>query len=101
MVGATFPDEAKQLRSIMKDSFFLVPGFGAQGGSVQDIVPCFNQDGLGAIVSSSRGVLYKHLEVAEYDGTRAGYREIVKKQAVVMQQLVYRELCRNCSKMEY
>ena len=101
MVGATFPDEAKQLRSIMKDSFFLVPGFGAQGGSVQDIVPCFNQDGLGAIVSSSRGVLYKHLEVAEYDGTRAGYLEIVRKQAVLMQQAVYEELVKNCKNIKY
>ncbi len=101
VVGATFPEEAKQLRSIMQNSFFLVPGFGVQGGNIQDIMPCFNQDGLGAVVSSSRGVLYKYLEIPEYDGSKAGYLDIVRKQAVAMQQAVYEDLCRNCSKMEY
>ncbi len=101
VVGATFPEEAKELRSLMKNSFFLVPGFGAQGGNVRDIMSCFNQDGLGAIVSSSRGVLYKHLEVAEYDGTRAGYLEIVRKQTVLMQQAVYEELVKNCKNIKY
>lgn len=101
VVGATFPDEAKRLRSIMKDCFFLVPGFGAQGGSVEDIVPCFNQDGLGAVVSSSRGVLYKYSEVPEYDGSKLGYLAIVRKQAMAMQQEVYGALCKNCNKLEY
>lgn len=101
VVGATFPEEAKELRSLMKNPFFLVPGFGAQGGNVRDIMSCFNQDGLGAVVSSSRGVLYKHLEVAEYDGTRAGYLEIVRKQAVLMQQAVYEELVKNCKNIKY
>lgn len=92
VVGATFPEEAKLLRSTMKNNFFLVPGFGAQGGGAKDVVPCFNEDGLGAIVSSSRGVLYKHLEIAEYNGTRTMYKEIVQKQAQNMQRAVYKEL---------
>ncbi len=101
VVGATFPEEAYLLRNIMKNNLFLVPGFGAQGGEAKDIVPCFNEDGLGAIVSSSRGILYKHLDVAEYDGTKNMYVEIVKNQAKNMQQLVYKELSRNYPNKEY
>ena len=84
VVGATFPEEAQLLRRTMKNNFFLVPGFGAQGGA-KDVVPCFNEDGLGAIISSSRGVLYKHLDIAEYDNSRAMYMKIVRKQAQDMQ----------------
>ena len=57
----------------MPNSFFLVPGYGAQGGGADDVVPCFNNDGYGAVVNSSRGIIYagsdenfaqKSLEVA-------------------------------------
>ncbi|MDP3487549.1 MAG: orotidine-5'-phosphate decarboxylase [Bacillota bacterium] len=58
VVGATFPAEAHVLRSIMPHSIFLVPGFGAQGGGPKDVVPCFNTDGLGAIVNSSRDIIF-------------------------------------------
>jgi len=58
VVGATFPEQAHHLRRILKNSFFLVPGFGAQGGTAQSVKPCFNEDGLGAIVNSSREVIY-------------------------------------------
>ena len=101
VVGATFPGEAQLLRSTMKNSFFLVPGFGAQGGGAKDVVPCLNEDGLGAIVNSSRGVLYKHLDIAEYDNTKAMYMEIVKKQAMDMQQTVYHELSNHYHNMAY
>lgn len=101
VVGATFPREAGQLRKRMKNNYFLVPGFGAQGGSVEDIVTCFNDDGLGALVNSSRGILYKHLEMNDYDGTREMYMDIVRKQAVNMQQQVYAKLKKNCRNMEY
>ena len=101
VVGATFPEEAQLLRHSMKNAFFLVPGFGAQGGGAKDVVPCFNEDGLGAIVNSSRGVLYKHLDIAQYDGTRAMYREIVRDQACSMQQAVYLELRSHYPKMVY
>lgn len=101
VVGATFPTEAEELRKIMKHNYFLVPGFGAQGGSVKDIVACFNDDGLGALVSSSRGILYKYLEMHTYDGTREMYMDIVRKQATDMQQQVYAELKKNCRNMEY
>ena len=45
-------------RRMMPKSYFLVPGYGAQGGGAKDILPCFNEDGLGAIVNSSRGILF-------------------------------------------
>jgi orotidine-5'-phosphate decarboxylase len=58
VVGATFPQQAAELRKTMPHAFFLVPGYGAQGGTAADVKPCFNADGLGAIVNSSRGIIY-------------------------------------------
>jgi orotidine-5'-phosphate decarboxylase len=60
VVGATYPDEAKDLRELMPNSFFLVPGYGVQGASAEDIVHCFNKDGLGAIINSSRGIIFAY-----------------------------------------
>ncbi|MGM0510602.1 MAG: orotidine-5'-phosphate decarboxylase [Thermoplasmatota archaeon] len=60
VVGATYPEEAKKLRDIMKNNLFLVPGYGAQGGTADDIQPCFNEDGYGAIVNSSRGINFAY-----------------------------------------
>ena len=57
VVGATYPEQAKILRSIMPKSYFLVPGYGAQGGGAKGVLPCFNDDGLGAIVNSSRAIM--------------------------------------------
>lgn len=101
VVGATFPEEAAQLRSIMKHNYFLVPGFGAQGGSAGDIVSCFHPDGLGAFVSSSRGILYQYLEEPDYNNSRKMYLEIVRRQAVSMQQEVYGALKRKYRNMVY
>lgn len=60
VVGATYPKQAKQLRKIMPNAFFLVPGYGAQGGGADDVKPCFNKDGLGAVVNSSRGITFAY-----------------------------------------
>ena len=57
VVGATYPEQAEILRNIMPKSYFLVPGYGAQGGSAKDVKKSFNDDGLGAIVNSSRGIM--------------------------------------------
>lgn len=57
VVGATYPEMGKVLRKIMPKSFILVPGYGAQGGKGADLVPFFNEDGLGALVNSSRGII--------------------------------------------
>ena len=68
VVGATYPEMGKVLRKIMPKSFILVPGYGAQGGQGKDLVHFFNEDGLGAIVNSSRGIIaaYKQDKYAEY-----------------------------------
>ena len=57
VVGATYPEMGKVLRKIMPKTFILVPGYGAQGGKAADLVPYFNNDGLGAIINSSRGII--------------------------------------------
>jgi orotidine-5'-phosphate decarboxylase len=57
VVGATYPEMGKLLREIMPKTLILVPGYGAQGGRAEDLVHYFNQDGLGAIVNSSRGII--------------------------------------------
>ena len=57
VVGATYPEMGKVLRKIMPKAYILVPGYGAQGGKGKDLVHFFNEDGLGAIVNSSRGII--------------------------------------------
>ena len=57
VVGATYPEQGKILRKIMPKTYILVPGYGAQGGKGADLVHFFNEDGLGAIVNSSRGII--------------------------------------------
>ena len=57
VVGATYPEQGKLLRKVMPKTFILVPGYGAQGGTGADLVHFFNEDGLGAIINSSRGII--------------------------------------------
>lgn len=57
VVGATHPEQARILRGEMPHTFFLIPGYGAQGGTADDLKVCFDKDGLGGIVNSSRGIL--------------------------------------------
>jgi orotidine-5'-phosphate decarboxylase len=58
VVGATYPDEMARLRRLMPEVIFLAPGFGAQGGTARDTRAAFRGDGTGAIVNSSRGILF-------------------------------------------
>lgn len=60
VVGATYPEELKNVRKSNPNTYFLVPGYGAQGGTAKDVANAFNNDGLGAIVNSSRGILYAY-----------------------------------------
>ena len=68
VVGATYPEMGKVLRRLMPKTFILVPGYGAQGGKGADLVHFFNEDGLGAIVNSSRGIIaaYKQEKYASF-----------------------------------
>lgn len=58
VVGATYPEELARLRDLMPHTLFLVPGFGAQGGTAADVVPAFNAQGYGALINSSRAIMY-------------------------------------------
>ena len=68
VVGATYPEQGKILRKTMPKAYILVPGYGAQGGKGADLVHFFNEDGLGAIVNSSRGIIaaYQQEQYAGY-----------------------------------
>ncbi|MCR5837979.1 MAG: orotidine-5'-phosphate decarboxylase [Lachnospiraceae bacterium] len=68
VVGATYPEMGKVLRKVMPKSFILVPGYGAQGGTAEGLRPYFNEDGLGAIVNSSRGIIaaYKQEKYSQF-----------------------------------
>ncbi len=60
VVGATYPEQAKQLRALMPDTVFLIPGYGAQGGTAADAVAGFRADKRGAIVNNSRGIIFAY-----------------------------------------
>ena len=74
VVGATYPEMGKVLRKVMPKSYILVPGYGAQGGKGKDLVHFFNEDGLGAIVNSSRGIIaaYKQEQYAKFGAENFG-----------------------------
>ena len=85
VVGATYPEMGKVLRKIMPKTFILVPGYGAQGGKGADLVHFFNEDGLGAIVNSSRVIIaaykqekYKEFGAENYaDASRAAVKDMI------------------------
>ncbi len=60
VVGATYPRQLAELRAAMPHTFFLIPGYGAQGGSAKDLTDAFASDGSGAVVNSSRGLIYAY-----------------------------------------
>ena len=82
VVGATYPEMSRILRKQMPNTYFLVPGYGAQGGTAQDLKYCFNEDGLGAIVNSSRGIIAAYKK-APYDKFGAEHFGEASRQAVI------------------
>jgi orotidine 5''-phosphate decarboxylase, subfamily 2 len=80
VVGATYPEQLTELRREHPSIFFLVPGYGAQGGGAQGLVGAFNKDGLGAIVNSSRAIMcaYKKEGCDEKDFAGAARREALR-----------------------
>ena len=74
VVGATYPEMGKVLRKVMPKAYILVPGYGAQGGKGKELVHFFNEDGLGAIVNSSRGIIaaYKQEQYAKFGAENFG-----------------------------
>lgn len=86
VVGATYPEQGRIMRKVMPKSFILVPGYGAQGGKGADLVDFFNEDGLGAIVNSSRGIIaaYQQDQYARY-GER-NYADASRAAVVAMKE---------------
>lgn len=85
VVGATYPEMGKVLRKVMPKSYILVPGYGAQGGQGKDLVHFFNEDGLGAIVNSSRGIIaaYKQDQYAKFGADHYGEASRAAVEAMV------------------
>lgn len=92
VVGATYPEQGKLLRQVMPRSFILVPGYGAQGGKGADLVHFFNEDGLGAIINSSRGIIaaYQQEQYAHF-GER-GYADAARAAVLAMREDISRVL---------
>lgn len=80
VVGATYPAQLETLREKTPHTFFLVPGYGAQGGGAKDVSYAFDQNGLGAIVNSSRGIMcaYKKDGYTEHDYAKAARDEAIR-----------------------
>ncbi|MBN1258244.1 orotidine-5'-phosphate decarboxylase [Candidatus Peregrinibacteria bacterium] len=83
VVGATYPEEAKLLRNLMPNQIFLVPGFGAQGGTAEDVKPCFHKNGSGSIVNSSRGIIFAYQKAGKPE---EAYAEAAREAAMKMKE---------------
>jgi len=82
VVGATYPEQLAHLRAKMKRSILLVPGFGAQGGSAADVAAAFDENGTGAVINSSRGVIFAY-EQEKYQSVAAkSWQDAVRQSAV-------------------
>ena len=92
VVGATYPEQARITRKLMPKAYILVPGYGAQGATAKDLLPNFDENGLGAIVNSSRGIIaaYKQEKYAKFgaehfaDASRAAVIDMQKDIASVL-----------------
>lgn len=86
VVGATYPEQGRILRKLMPHTFILVPGYGAQGGKGADLVHFFNEDGLGAIINSSRGIIaaYQQEQYSHFGGE--GYADASREAVLAMRE---------------
>ena len=86
VVGATYPEQISYLRKALPTTFFLIPGYGAQGASAKDIAAAFDENGLGGIVNSSRGIMcaYQKQGVPEQEYAEAARREAIRMRDEIM-----------------
>ncbi|HIS51032.1 MAG TPA: orotidine-5'-phosphate decarboxylase [Candidatus Gallacutalibacter pullistercoris] len=92
VVGATYPAQLEELRAAMPHTFFLVPGYGAQGGAADDVAPAFDKRGLGAIVNSSRGIMcaWQKEGCDEHEYAAAARREAIRMRDAIREAIVGR-----------
>jgi len=88
VVGATYPEEAAILRQNMKEAIFLVPGYGAQGGTADDVAECFNPDGLGALINSSRGIIFAYKKYKD----EKNYSKYAREESLIMKDSISKAL---------
>lgn len=86
VVGATYPEMGKVLRKVMPKAYILVPGYGAQGGKGKDLVHFFNEDGLGAIVNSSRGIIAAYQQEKYASFGEANYADAARAAVIDMRE---------------
>lgn len=86
VAGATYPEQIKRLREILPHTFFLIPGYGAQGATAKDISAAFDKKGLGGIVNSSRGIMcaYQKQKCDEREFAEAARREAIRMRDEIM-----------------
>lgn len=89
VVGATYPAQLEELRKALPHTFFLVPGYGAQGGAADDVAPAFDENGLGAVVNSSRGIIcaWQKENCAPEEFAQAARREAVRMRDEIVRRI--------------
>ncbi len=92
VVGATYPEEGEAMRKVMPNAFILVPGYGAQGGKGADLVHFFNKDGLGAIVSSSRGIIAAYRQDRYKDFGAVNFADASRQAVIDMREDIMQAL---------
>jgi orotidine-5'-phosphate decarboxylase len=91
VVGATYPEQLAELRAAMPHTWFLVPGFGSQGGAAKDIAPAFDARGGGAVINNSRGIIFAHArkEYAERFGDQQWQKAVEAATRDMIDQLAH------------
>lgn len=86
VVGATYPEQISYMRAVLPTTFFLIPGYGAQGASAKDIAAAFDKNGLGGIVNSSRGIMcaYQKQKCSERQFAEAARKEAIRMRDEIM-----------------
>lgn len=90
VVGATYPAELKKVREIVRESFILMPGYGAQGAQAKDLKSGFFKNGLGGIVNSSRGIIYAYNKSKQYSPNE--FEKAAKNEIIEMNKRINKEL---------
>ncbi|MDX1798768.1 MAG: orotidine-5'-phosphate decarboxylase [Candidatus Lokiarchaeia archaeon] len=90
VVGATYPQELRKIREVVKNSFILIPGYGAQGAQAKDIKNVFYQNGLGSLVNSSRGIIFAYNKKKEIPPENFG--KAAREEIIVMNEKINREI---------
>jgi orotidine-5'-phosphate decarboxylase len=92
VVGATYPQELKSVRKIVKNSIILIPGYGAQGATAKDVQHGFDRQGLGAIINSSRGIMFAYAQNDKYPPEK--FAEAAREEIAEMRNKINREIIR-------